>query len=526
MHKNAIEIAIINVLIAIISIIFCNFAGAKIIIKYQTLNIKTLKMNKSDLKPASVFEQFAKINQIPRPSKREEKMIKYLQEWGESHHLQTIVDETGNVLIRKPATKGYENRKTVILQSHMDMVCDKLVDIDFDFDKDAIQTFVDGEWLKAKGTTLGADDGIGCAIELAILEADDIEHGPLECVFTRDEETGLTGAEGMKAGFMTGDYLINLDSEDEGEIFVSCAGGRNTQAKFTFTREEAPADAFFLRAQLKGLTGGHSGDDINKKRANAIKILGRFLFQTMNRYDGVRLAQFHSGKLHNAIPRDGMFVIAVPNELKENVKADWNIFSAQVEDEFHVTDKQMVWTMESTDRELVIDAQVARNFVWAIQAVDNGIYAICQDPELNGMVETSSNIAAIHSSETEINILSSQRSNVMSNLDNMCATIVATFQLAGAEAHSSDGYPAWKMKAESHLRDTVVDAYKELFGREPVVRGIHAGLECGLFSERYPNLDMVSFGPTLRDVHTPDERLYIPTVEMVWNHLLLVLRKL
>ena len=483
-------------------------------------------MNKSVLKPASVFEQFARINEIPRPSKREEKMIEYLKNWGESHGLETKVDETGNVLIRKPATKGYENRKTVILQSHMDMVCDKLVDVDFDFDKDAIQTYIDGDWLKAKGTTLGADDGIGCAIELAILESSDIEHGPLECVFTRDEETGLSGAEGMKAGFMTGDYLINLDSEDEGEMFVSCAGGRNTQAKFTFTREEAPAGSFFLRAQLKGLTGGHSGDDINKKRANAIKLLGRFLFQTMNRYDGVRLAQFHSGKLHNAIPRDGMFVIAVPNAVKENVKADWNIFAAQVEDEFHVTDTQMVWTMESTDAEPVIETQVARNFVWAIQAVDNGIYAICQDPELNGMVETSSNIAAIHSSETEISILSSQRSNVMSNLDNMCATIVATFQLAGAEAHSSDGYPAWKMRAESKLRDTVVETYKELFGKEPIVRGIHAGLECGLFSERYPNIDMISFGPTLRDVHTPDERLYIPTVQMVWDHLLLVLKRI
>ena len=483
-------------------------------------------MNKSDLKPASVFEPFAKINEIPRPSTREEKMIEYLKQWGESHQLETKVDETGNVLIRKPASKGYEEHKTVILQSHMDMVCDKLVDVDFDFDHDAIQTYVDGEWLRAKGTTLGADDGIGCAIELAILEADDIEHGPLECVFTRDEETGLSGAEGMKAGFMTGDYLINLDSEDEGEMFVSCAGGRNTQAKFTFKREEAPAGSFFLRAQLKGLTGGHSGDDINKKRANAIKLLGRFLFQTMNRYEGVRLAQFDSGKLHNAIPRDGQFIIAVPNAVKENVKADWNVFAAQVEDEFHVTDTQMVWTMESADAEPVIEAQVAKNFVWALQAIDNGIYAICQDPELNGMVETSSNIAAIHSSETEINILSSQRSNVMSNLDNMCATIVATFQLAGAEAHSSDGYPAWKMRAESKLRDTVVATYKQLFGKEPIVRGIHAGLECGLFSERYPNIDMISFGPTLRDVHTPDERLYIPTVQMVWDHLLLVLKSL
>ena len=483
-------------------------------------------MNKIELKPTAVFEEFAKINQIPRPSKREEKMIAYLKEWGESHGLDTKVDETGNVIIRKGATKGMENRKTTILQSHMDMVCDKLVDYEIDFDKDSIKTYVDGEWLTAEGTTLGADDGIGCAMELALLAADDIEHGPIECVFTRDEETGLTGAEGMKAGFMTGDFLINLDSEDEGEIFVSCAGGRNTSAKFTFQREAAPAGSFFLRAQLKGLVGGHSGDDINKQRANAIKLLGRFLFAEMQKYEGIRLAQFNSGKLHNAIPRDGMFVIAVPNELKENVKADWNIFASDVEEEFHVTDTQMVWTMESTDAEPVIEAQVARNFVYALQAVDNGIYAICQDPELNGMVETSSNIASIKTLENEIDILSSQRSNVMSNLDNMCATIEACFALAGAEVKHSDGYPAWKMRAHSELQKIVRESYVKLFGKEPIMRGIHAGLECGLFSERYPNLDMVSFGPTLRFVHTPDERLHIPTVQMVWDHLLDVLKNI
>ena len=483
-------------------------------------------MNKNDLKPAVVFAEFAKINEIPRPSKREEKMIAYLKTWGESHKLDTKVDETGNVIIRKPATKGMENCKTVILQSHMDMVCDKLVDVDFDFDKDAIKTYIDGEWLTAEGTTLGADDGIGCAIELAILASEDIEHGPIECVFTRDEETGLSGAEGMKAGFMTGDYLINLDSEDEGEIFVSCAGGRNTTAKFTFERQEAPQGSFFLKGSIKGLIGGHSGDDINKKRANAIKILARFIFQTMKRYESVLLAQFHSGKLHNAIPRDGYFVIAVPNELKENVRADWNVFASDVEDEFHVTDTQMVFSMESTEAEKVIEPQVAKQFIWAVQAVDNGIYAICQDPELNGMVETSSNIASIHSSEKNIDILSSQRSNVMSNLDNMCATIQAVFELAGAEAISSDGYPAWKMKANSKLTEIVVESYKKLFGKAPIVRGIHAGLECGLFSERYPNLDMVSFGPTLRFVHTPDERLHIPTVQMVWDHLLDILKNI
>ena len=254
-------------------------------------------MNKSDLKPACVFEQFAKINQIPRPSKHEEKMIQYLKDFGESRGLETKIDETGNVLIRKPATKGFENLETVVLQSHMDMVCDKLVDHEIDFMNDPIETYIDGEWMRAKGTTLGADDGIGDAIELAILDSDDIEHGPLECVFTRDEETGLTGAFGMKDDFMSGRYLINLDSEDEGQIFVSCAGGITTEGIFHFEKEEAPAGYFFLKVALKGLVGGHSGDDINKKRANAIKLLARFIYSEMQKTD-VRLACFNSGKMH------------------------------------------------------------------------------------------------------------------------------------------------------------------------------------------------------------------------------------
>lgn len=476
-----------------------------------------------NLKPARVFEQFAKINEIPRPSKHEEKMTAYLQEFGKSHGLETIVDEIGNVLIKKPATPGYENRQTVILQSHQDMVCDKLVDVEFDFNTDAIQTYVDGEWLKAKGTTLGADDGIGCAIELAILDSDDIEHGPLECVFTVDEETQLTGASAMKPGFMSGTMLINLDSEDEGEMFVSCAGGRSTVATFRFTREDAPKDYFFVEISLKGLTGGHSGDDINKRRANAIKILSRFVYNMEEKY-GSRLVSFNSGKLHNAIPRDGRAVIAVPNAVKEQVRADWNVFTAAVEDEFHVTDTSMAFKMESTEPAKVISAEAGKNIVHALQAVDNGIFAICQDEALGGMVETSSNIAVVKTSETEMEILASQRSNVMSNLNNQCNTIKAVFQLAGAEVIQNDGYPAWKMNPNSQLTKAAVDAYKKIFGKEPIVRGIHAGLECGLFSEKYPELDMVSFGPTLRDVHTPDERLLIPTVQMVWDHLLEMLK--
>ena len=482
-------------------------------------------MAKSDLKPACVFEQFAKINEIPRPSKREEKMIDYLKNWGESHGLETKVDKTGNVLIKKPATPGYENLKTVIIQSHMDMVCDKLVDVEFDFDNDPIQTYVDGEWLKAKGTTLGADDGIGCAIELALLEADGVEHGPIECVFTRDEETQLTGASGTEAGYMTGDMLINLDSEDEGQFFVSCAGGRSTTAEFIFERDEAPSDYFFMQGSIKGLTGGHSGDDIEKKRANAIKILARFLYKEMEKCD-VRLVRFDSGKMHNAIPRDGRFTIAVPNDKKEDIKVDWNVFVSEVEDEFHVTDTNMVFALESADREPVLPSEVAVSFVRALQGVDNGVFAMCQDEAIADMVETSSNIASIVTEDKRIIVVSSQRSNVMSNLDNQCNTVKAVFELAGAKVMQNDGYPAWKMNPDSMLTKIVADTYRKLFGKEPVVKGIHAGLECGLFSERYPNLDMVSFGPTLRYVHTPEERLLIPTVEMVWNHLLEILKNI
>ena len=480
-------------------------------------------MNKNELKPACVFEQFARINEIPRPSKREEKMIEYLKNFGESRGLATKVDETGNVLICKPATPGMENKPTIILQSHMDMVCEKLVDVDFDFDRDAIQTYVDGEWLCAKGTTLGADDGIGCAIELAILDSNDLVHGPLECVFTRDEETGLTGAEGMKAGFMTGDMLINLDSEDEGQIFVSCAGGRNTSATFRYEREEAPRGVFFLKASLKGLVGGHSGDDINKKRANAVKILARFLYQTQERY-GLCLAQYNAGKLHNAIPRDGVIVFAVPEEKKENVRADWNVFVSQVEEEFHVTEKTMLFNMESADAEKVLPQAVSTRLVQAMQAADNGVFAMCQDEAVAWLVETSNNVASIVTGEKEAKVLCSQRSNVMSALDNQAATIKAVFQLAGAEVVQGEGYPAWKMRADSKLTALTVETYKQLFGKEPKVLGIHAGLECGLFSEKYPNLDMVSFGPTLRGVHSPDERLLIPTVQMVWDHLLAILK--
>lgn len=480
-------------------------------------------MNKNELKPSCVFEQFSKINQIPRPSKHEEKFIEYLRNFGEERGLETHVDETGNVIIRKNASAGYENRKTLILQSHTDMVCDKLPDVDIDFTKDPIQTYVDGEWLKAKGTTLGADDGIGCAMELAVLDSDDIEHGPVECVFTRDEETGLTGASGMQPGFMTGDLLVNLDSEDEGQFFISCAGGMTTVATFRFERETAPDGYFFMRLSLKGLHGGHSGDDINKKFANAIKLLARFMYLMQERYDA-RLVSFNSGRMHNAIPRDGVVVFAVPSAAKEKISADFNVFVKDVEDEFHITESSMSFTLESADAEPVVAHETGRRLILALQAIDNGVFSMCQDEALAWMVETSSNVASVETGDSTIKVVSSQRSNVMSNLANMGNTIKAVFQLAGADVEQGDGYPAWKMNPNSELTDIVVSTYRKLFGKDPKVIGIHAGLECGLFSEKYPHIDMVSMGPTMRGVHSPDERLLIPTVDMVWRHLLEIMK--
>lgn len=482
-------------------------------------------MNKSELKPSCVFKHFAAINKIPRPSKHEEKMIEYLIEFGKSRGLETIVDETGNVIIRKPASKGYENRKTLILQSHMDMVCDKLVDVDIDFTKDPIETYVDGEWLKAKGTTLGADDGIGCAMQLAVLDEPGLEHGPIECLFTRDEETGLTGANGIEPGFMTGDLLINLDSEDEGQFFISCAGGMTTNAVFRVEREAAPADYFFMKLSLKGLHGGHSGDDIDKKFANGIKLLARFMYLIQEKTD-VRLASFDSGRLHNAIPRDGVIVFAVPAAVKEDVRIALNVFTAEVEDEFHVTESEIKFGLESSDPTEVMTRETSRKIILALQAVDNGTYSMCQDEALAWMVETSSNIASVVTSVDKVEVVASQRSNVMSNLRNMGNTVKALFELAGAEVTQGDGYPAWKMNPDSALTDIVVETYKKLFNKEPKVIGIHAGLECGLFSEKSPNLDMVSMGPTLRGVHSPEERLLIPTVQMVWDHLLEIMRNI
>lgn len=475
-----------------------------------------------NLQPSDVFKCFAQVNQIPRPSKKEEQMIDFLLDFGKKLNLETRRDDAGNVIICKPATPGMEDRQTIVLQSHMDMVCEKNKDVDFDFTKDAIQTYVDGEWMKAKGTTLGADDGIGVAMEMALLESTDIKHGPLECVFTRDEETGLTGAEGMQSDFMSGRLLINLDSEDVGEIFVSCAGGCRTFAQFDYEEEAMPEGFFTFSLAIKGLTGGHSGDDIDKKRANANKLLARFLYLSQQKYD-LRLVDIQAGGLHNAIPREAWCLCAIPTKYKESITVDWNLFQADVEEEYSVTEKSMRFILESeTPAATAINKDCSQRLIKALQAVYNGVYAVCQDLDL---VETSSNLASIHKvpDTKTIDVNSSQRSSIYSARINMANTFAAVFELAGAKVDIGEGYPGWKMNPNSEILRIAVEQHKKLFKKEPIVRGIHAGLECGLFSEKFPGMDMISMGPTLRGVHSPDEKLHIPTVQMVWDHLLAIL---
>lgn len=477
-----------------------------------------------ELKPACVFRFFDEICAVPRPSKKEGKIIEYLKEFGKKYRLETCVDEAGNVLIRKPATKGYEHCKTVVLQSHIDMVCEKNSDVEHDFLNDPIETVVDGEWLRAKGTTLGADNGIGVATELAVLAADDIEHGPIECLFTVDEETGLTGAFALKSGFMGGDILLNLDSEDEGELFIGCAGGVRTSAVLAYKPVPVPEGYFFFRVGVEKLTGGHSGDDIDKGRANANKVLNRFLYQTAGKYD-MYLCSIEGGNLHNAIPREAYAVCAVPAECKEAVRVDLNVFAAEMEAEYAVTEKNMKFILQSeTPCKEAIDRDTANRLLNAVHAVYNGVFAMSRD--IPGLVETSSNLASIKTERGKIVINSSQRSSVLSARQDMSDTVKAAFELAGAEVEVGEGYPGWKPNTDSEILKIAVETYKKLFGVEPKVKAIHAGLECGLFLEKYPSLDMVSFGPTLRGVHSPDERMLIPTVEKFWKHLLEILKNI
>jgi len=474
------------------------------------------------LEPQPLFNYFEDICQVPRPSKKEEKIRQFLLDFASQNGLESKTDDTGNVLIIKPATPGRENSPTVVLQTHMDMVCEKNSDKVFDFDNDAIEPMVADGWVKANGTTLGADCGIGVAAQLAVLTSKEIQHGPIECLITVDEETGLTGAFALQPGFLSGDILLNLDSEDEGELFIGCAGGVDTIAIFTYQPEKVPANSVALKISVSGLLGGHSGDDINKNRGNANKILNRFLWKFTQQF-GAKLADFNGGNLRNAIAREAFGIIVLPAEKQKEVLSVFESLSTAIKNEFEFAESKLQINCEEVSLpENVIDGKTQSNLLNAIYACPHGVLEMSS--RMEGMVETSTNLASVKFMEdNQILVTTSQRSELESRKHYAAETIEAVFKLAGATVSHSDGYPGWAPNPNSDVLKITVDSYKKLFNTDPIVRSIHAGLECGLFLEKYPQLDMVSFGPTIRGAHSPDERLDIETVGKFWKHLVDVL---
>ncbi len=476
------------------------------------------------LKPEKVWYYFREILEIPRPSKKEEKIRAYLKEFGKKHNLETIEDETGNILIRKPATKGMENRKPVVLQSHIDMVCEKNSDKVHDFENDPIEAYIEDGWVTANGTTLGADDGIGVATQLAILASDDIAHPDLECLFTVDEETGLTGAFGLKPGFLKGKILLNLDSEDEGQIFIGCAGGQDTLGRLPYDKEEVPKGYTAYKLMVSGLTGGHSGDDINKNRGNANKLLNRFLWK-FNDILGFRIHEFNGGNLRNAIAREAYAIILIPSHNSEQLKAETASFEKVLRDEYHVTEPNLRFTCETVDMpEWVMDKESQDILLDLVYAMPHGVIAMSQD--IDDFVETSTNLASVKFLEEEVEITTSQRSSVESKKEDIVNMVKSTFHLAGASAESSDGYPGWTPNPNSEIVSVSENLYEKLFKEKPEVLAIHAGLECGLIGDKYPGLDMISFGPTIKGAHSPDERIEIESVQKFWDLTLEILKNI
>jgi dipeptidase D len=478
------------------------------------------------LQPTAVWQYFEDICQIPHPSKREEKLGAFLMDFAKNHQLEAHQDKVGNVLIKKPASKGFEKLKTVVLQSHIDMVCEKNADKEFDFDKDAIQLVIDGDWVRADGTTLGADDGIGVAASLALLADNTVQHGPLECLFTVDEETGLTGAFAMKPDFMSGEILINLDSEDEGEIFIGCAGGGDTVAIFDYKNTPVPADFVAYTLWVKGLTGGHSGDEIDKGRGNSIKILNRFLYEANNNLY-MSLARIDGGNKHNAIPREACATFVIPKKFVEDLNSKFRKLRDEITNELSVREPNFNAFWEKTTLpKTVIDEKTQHNLFSSLYACPHGVIAM--SAKMPGLVETSTNLASIKmdTEKRTITVGTSQRSSIESSKVDVMNMVENVFVLAETSVEHGDGYPGWDPNPDSEILKIAVAAYKKLFGKEPVVRAIHAGLECGLFLEKYPNMDMISYGPTLRLVHTPEEKIEIATVDKFWRHTLEILKNI
>jgi len=475
-----------------------------------------------NLEPKSLWKNFYSLTQIPRPSKSEAKAREFVVAFGKSLGLETIVDEVGNVIIRKPATPGMENRKGVILQGHLDMVPQKNSDKTHDFEKDPIDAFIDGEWVKARGTTLGADNGMGVAATLAILEAKDLQHGPVEALFTIDEETGMTGAFGLKAGLLHGNILMNLDSEDEGELYIGCAGGTNGNAKFIYKEVAVPSDVSAFNISVKGLKGGHSGVDIHLGRGNSNKILNRFLWHSEQKYN-LRLAAIDGGSLRNAIPRESFAIITLPTSKKDEFLKYLNEFASIVKKELSAVEPDLKMEAEPTGLpKNLMDEKTQRNLLNAIYACPNGVMRMSN--EMPGLVETSNNLAMVKSENGEIKVLCLLRSSVDSAKEDLENLMRSVFELAGAQITFDGKYPGWKPNPASPILKAMQDIYQKKYGKVPEIKAIHAGLECGLLGGVYPGWDMISFGPTIRYPHSPDEKVNIETVKKFWDFLVETLK--
>ena len=480
-------------------------------------------MTIKDLKPTAVWAIFDEITKVPRPSKKEDKIRKFILDFAKTNGIAAKTDEVGNVVLSKPATPGHENAPTVIMQGHMDMVCESNKK-GFDFDNNPITTIIDCEWVHADNTTLGADNGIGVAASLAVMADKTLVHGPLEALFTVDEETGMTGANNLGADMMNGSILLNLDSEDDGQFFIGCAGGIDTTITFDYKREMAPADYHWFDIELANLSGGHSGGDIHEGRANSNKLLARFLFNLSKKHDIV-LSEISGGNLRNAIPRAAHAVVGVHTSKKEDVVVAFNEFVAQVKNEYSHTDHNMDITLATTDKpEFAIDSDTTLRLIRSLYACPHGVISMSHD--LEGLVETSTNLASVKMQpDNTILVTTSQRSSIESRKYDIANQIEALFLVAGAKVTHGDGYPGWAPNMNSEIMKIAADTYKELYGEEPLITAIHAGLECGLFLTKYPHLDMVSFGPTLRGVHSPSEKMHIPAVQRFWDQLVTILRK-
>jgi dipeptidase D len=476
------------------------------------------------LKPEIIWNNFEEITKYPRPSKKEEKIVEFVLDFAKKHNLEANRDKFGNILIKKSATPGKENLKTVTLQSHLDMVCEKNRGVEFDFENQPLNIYLDNGWVKAKGTTLGADNGIGVAASLSILESKDIEHGPIEALFTLDEETGLTGASSLKKGWLQGDILINMDSEEEGVLYIGCAGGKNTRASFKFHPEKAPRNFSTFEVKVEGLQGGHSGLEIHSGRGNAVKILVRLLWLYMQE-NKLKLARIEGGNKHNAIPREAFAVIMVPSEDEKSFKKFISKFNDAVKDEFSSVESNLKVSAENHGApKEVIDKETAKTLINALYAIPHGVIKMSADiPEL---VETSNNLATVITNGKKINVVTSQRSSVASEIVDITSMVTSVFQLADANVDYNDGYPGWKPDVHSEILGVFKSTYKNLYGKEPEVKAIHAGLECGIIKEKYPDMDMISFGPTMYGVHSPDERLEIAAVPKFWDLLVNVLKNI